>query len=116
MTGVDPSHRRRLRALWRSHFETCARIAARHHGAVEAYIASAGRTLNPRDPVFPAFPEECRGLQCGARTRAGTPCKSTAIMTNGRCKLHGGMSTGPRTPSGLERSRANLASRWQRDR
>jgi hypothetical protein len=26
-------------------------------------------------------------------------------MPNGRCKLHGGKSTGPRTPEGLERSR-----------
>ena len=29
-------------------------------------------------------------------------------MPNGRCRLHGGKSTGPRTPGGLERSkRAN---------
>ena len=26
-------------------------------------------------------------------------------MANGRCRLHGGKSTGPRTPEGLERSR-----------
>ena len=26
-------------------------------------------------------------------------------MRNGRCRLHGGKSTGPRTPEGLERSR-----------
>jgi hypothetical protein len=26
-------------------------------------------------------------------------------MPNGRCKDHGGKSTGPRTPEGLERSR-----------
>ena len=30
-------------------------------------------------------------------------------MPNGRCRFHGGKSTGPRTPEGLERSkRANL--------
>jgi hypothetical protein len=28
-----------------------------------------------------------------------------AAMPNGRCKVHGGKSTGPRTPEGLERSR-----------
>jgi hypothetical protein len=28
-----------------------------------------------------------------------------AAMPNGRCKLHGGKSTGPRTMEGLERSR-----------
>ncbi|MFC1604855.1 HGGxSTG domain-containing protein [Planctomycetota bacterium] len=26
-------------------------------------------------------------------------------MKNGRCRMHGGKSTGPRTPEGLERSR-----------
>lgn len=42
--------------------------------------------------------------KCGARTRAGTPCQQPG-MKNGRCRLHGGKSTGPRTPEGLERSR-----------
>ena len=32
--------------------------------------------------------------RCGAKTRSGTPCKSPA-MKNGRCRLHGGKSTGP---------------------
>ena len=40
--------------------------------------------------------------RCGARTRAGTPCRSPA-MPNGRCRMHGGASTGPRTPEGLQR-------------
>jgi hypothetical protein len=43
--------------------------------------------------------------RCGARSkRTGKPCRAAA-MPNGRCKLHGGKSTGPRTPEGLERSR-----------
>src|SRR5258708_38855266 len=43
--------------------------------------------------------------RCGARSkRTGKPCQGAA-MPNGRCKLHGGKSTGPRTPEGLERSR-----------
>ena len=42
--------------------------------------------------------------RCGAKTRKGTPCKGPA-MTNGRCRMHGGKSTGPRTSEGLERSR-----------
>ena len=33
--------------------------------------------------------------RCGAKTRAGRPCKRFA-MANGRCELHGGKSTGPR--------------------
>ena len=42
--------------------------------------------------------------RCGAKTRRGTLCMAPA-MTNGRCRMHGGCSTGPRTPEGLERSR-----------
>jgi hypothetical protein len=43
--------------------------------------------------------------RCGARSkRTGKPCQAAA-MRNGRCKLHGGKSTGPRTMEGLERSR-----------
>jgi hypothetical protein len=42
--------------------------------------------------------------RCGARTRSGSACKSPG-MRNGRCRLHGGKSTGPKTPEGLERMR-----------
>jgi len=31
--------------------------------------------------------------RCGAKTRTGTPCRSPA-MPNGRCRMHGGKSTG----------------------
>lgn len=43
--------------------------------------------------------------RCGARTRAGTECRQPA-MPNGRCRLHGGRSTGPRTADGIARLRA----------
>lgn len=42
--------------------------------------------------------------RCGARTRRNTACLAPA-MRNGRCRLHGGKSTGPRTPEGVARSR-----------
>jgi hypothetical protein len=42
--------------------------------------------------------------RCGARTRRGGPCAAPA-MPNGRCRMHGGASTGPRTEAGLERCR-----------
>jgi hypothetical protein len=47
--------------------------------------------------------------RCGAKNRRHTPCRAPA-MKNGRCKFHGGLSTGPRTPEGLERSRH---ARWK---
>jgi len=43
------------------------------------------------------FPEACRDLRCGARTRAGTPCKRRDLYASGRCRLHGGPSTGPKS-------------------
>jgi hypothetical protein len=46
--------------------------------------------------------------RCGAKTRRRTPCQGPA-MPNGRCRMHGGLSTGPRTLEGLERSRK---ARW----
>jgi len=41
--------------------------------------------------------------KCGAKTRKGTPCQAPPVWDkerdrprNGRCKLHGGLSTGPK--------------------
>ena len=39
-----------------------------------------------------------------AKTRRGTLCQNPAIGGRNRCKLHGGKSTGPRTPEGKARS------------
>lgn len=40
---------------------------------------------------------------CGAKTRAGTPCRRVPEPDRKRCKLHGGMSTGPKTREGKAR-------------
>ena len=50
---------------------------------------------------------------CGARTRRGTPCRCKALA-NGRCRLHGGLSTGPKTLRGKMKAFQNL--RQYRDR
>jgi hypothetical protein len=42
--------------------------------------------------------------RCGAQTRAGCACRQPA-MKNGRCRLHGGKSTGARTADGRHRAR-----------
>ena len=40
--------------------------------------------------------------QCGAHARStGLPCKAKALP-NGRCKLHGGLSTGHRSAEGKQ--------------
>src|SRR5215218_10892402 len=43
--------------------------------------------------------------RCGAKRRDHKSCQSPA-MRNGRCRMHGGKSTGPKTKEGIERLRA----------
>lgn len=57
------------------------------------------RNGNPRGD--PSLAPRC-GAAC--RTRMGLPCRSPA-MTNGRCRMHGGAATGPRTAAGRQRLR-----------
>mgnify|MGYP003627210602 CR=1 FL=1 len=46
--------------------------------------------------------------ECGAYARTTQlPCKAKALA-NGKCKLHGGLSTGPKTAEGKLKSLMNL--------
>jgi hypothetical protein len=54
-------------------------------------------------------------IKCEARTRAGHPCRAPA-MDNGRCRMHGGLATGPNTPEGRESISRVQKSRWERYR
>jgi hypothetical protein len=80
--------------------------------------ATAGRTGTLPDGPLPDGPLGAGPLRngnprgnpnlaprCGAKTRTGCPCRSPA-MANGRCRMHGGASTGPTTEAGLARLRA----------
>lgn len=40
---------------------------------------------------------------CGARTRAGGSCRAKVVEGKRRCRMHGGLSTGPKTPEGIQR-------------
>ena len=60
--------------------------------------------------------------RCGARARSrgGQPCLAppvldpeTGLPRNGRCKLHGGRSTGPRTADGRQRTAEAQRRRWE---
>ena len=53
---------------------------------------------------------------CGARTRKGADCRNKSEPGKQRCKFHGGMSTGPRTPKGRERIAEAQRLRWARCR
>jgi hypothetical protein len=50
-------------------------------------------------------------LLCMAATRAGGKCGGKSL-DNGRCKLHGGLSTGPKTVEGKTRISDAQKRRW----
>jgi hypothetical protein len=64
--------------------------------------------------ALPAPPRYKRARpRCGARTRKGTPCQAQGLGRGGRCKNHGGMSTGARTPEGRQRIHEAQHRRWR---
>ena len=107
-----------LRRLFRAHHEEFWRVAdERKRIEDEHWMAMQDERIHcrvrvamkmPPLPDYPPYPEECRGMTCGAKTRAGTPCKQRDIFSNGRCKFHGGLSTGPKTAKGKRKALANL--------
>ncbi len=68
-----------------------------------------GPTATPPDPAPAKKPRGNPNLhlvpRCGAKTRSGCPCKAPAVHGKLRCRMHGGRSTGPRSPEGLARIR-----------
>jgi len=60
------------------------------------------------DNYYPVpLPASSLLMVCGAKTRRGTPCRRRDLYRSGRCPLHGGLSTGPKTTAGKERSAKN---------
>ncbi len=107
-----PEQRKALRRYW----EERERVFAEYRAADAAYDAAFDewckfpRLPRPARPMMraaPDFPEECRNMTCGAKTRQGHPCRQTDLYPNGRCKFHGGASTGPTTAKGKRRSALN---------
>ena len=61
-----------------------------------------------RAAVLALFPDRC----CAHSRANGRPCVAKA-MKNGRCKNHGGASTGPKTQEGRDLIAAANRRRWQ---
>ena len=72
-------------------------MAVEPHALRTGYLLNGVKRGDPRNAP-----------RCGAKTRKATQCQGPA-MENGRCRMHGGKSTGPRTPEGLSKSRR---ARW----
>ncbi|MFT5709325.1 MAG: hypothetical protein ACI8QT_000011 [Halioglobus sp.] len=82
MNYGTPELRKMLKAHSKAHRQAGEQWQA--VGYARGYMVSA-----------PPFPEECREMRCGAKTRAGTPCKNLSIYDNGRCMFHGGHQPAP---------------------
>ena len=82
-------------------FPSVQRILDEHDREQERERAEAERRLAKLRATAPL------NEFCGARTRKGTPCRRKDIYQSGRCRLHGGLSSGPKTEAGKEQSRIN---------
>src|SRR6266853_4338055 len=60
-----------------------------------------------------ALPRKLRPA-CGVRTRSGEPCVARVVPGKRRCRMHGGLSTGPRTADGRARIGEAQRRRWAR--
>ena len=110
-----PDLRRRLKAYWAEY----DRVKALRRQILEAareddearfeFFCDHGYAPPVIFPDYPEFPPECEGMTCGAKAKStGEPCKSTQIFQNGRCKFHGGPSTGPKSDEGKLSALGNL--------
>lgn len=45
---------------------------------------------------------------CGAKTRSGKPCMRSPVKGKKRCRQHGGLSTGPRSPEKMKGNKNSL--------
>jgi hypothetical protein len=86
-------------------------VTARVLPAAVARLLPRPRDTVRRAPGDVVTPKPGRP-RCGAKTRQGTPCQAPPVWDhrhdrprNGRCRLHGGLSTGPKTPEGKRRVR-----------
>lgn len=95
MQESTPEKRKELKAYYKQ-----------SHDAFQA-CCDAGYDYRTKPEYIP-LPDDLFDMRCGAKTKStGKPCKRKDIYKNGRCKLHGGMSTGPRTIEGKRKAAMN---------
>ena len=89
-------HTAPLGPLDREALDAMARRARERARGLRAEVAALAVELATLDRVG----------RCGARCRSkgGAPCKAPRVKGKRRCKLHGGLSTGPRTAEGRARA------------
>ena len=108
-----------LRDKWRQYWSEFSRIQSHWENLMEIYESEwdVGDSEWSESPIIfdsPGLTLELADLRCGAKTRVASPCKRRDLHPNGRCKLHGGLSTGPITVGGKRISSENWKARWMR--
>ncbi len=96
--GHTPEVRRHLREL-------------RARGVQVGHLLGDELDLQPGDTQRGVPAGFTHDALCGARTRAGHPCRALKVPGRKRCRWHGGLSTGPRTAAGIARVTHNLPGR-----
>lgn len=93
------------RAELRTRFVKACRLHEKRCAEAEARGLLVGDRHWPRMDFTPFI-----DLRCGAKgKRTGRPCPLINIYANGRCRFHGGLSTGPKTAEGKARAALNGA-------
>ena len=91
-SSPDSLNQNALRIQYKNYYLQCKKLRRK--------LMDSGLLEYETFEYMPSFPNELHYLRCGAKTRAGTPCKMKSIYSNTRCKLHGGLSTGAKTKEG----------------
>jgi hypothetical protein len=95
-------------ALWpgdklRKNVEAAARRMRRRVVWIEETTAIDGVLIETQRSYeferIPITPKSKRPL-CGARCQDGHECRAHCVEARKRCRLHGGLSTGPKTEAG----------------
>ena len=94
---------------------TCASQSQPKYGIIRLIL---GRGFCMENTNLKRVTQPCLGPErplqsCGARTRRGTACQKPPLAGKTRCRLHGGLSTGPRTAEGKARI---AAAHWKHGR
>ena len=114
VTATPPPSKRQAGALWEStpairapHIWPAELLAAlsADERARAAYGLQRTTKYRVRAAGYASLLMQCKrnSVICGAKTRKGTPCQMRPIRWSQRCRLHGGLSTGPMTAEGRER-------------
>ena len=104
-----------LGVSWSANQGTCTSQSQPKYGNIN--LLSGGdfsmRNTNLSSAIQTCSSPKNPGQSCGARTRRGTACQKPPLAGKTRCRLHGGLSTGPQTAEGKARI---AAAHWKHGR